>query len=89
MENWESQGDTILIGDWEKDKDGLWDATKDGEKGFSAIVGEIYTQVVWSKWTKRVALCSPCYPGQGDLDTPGDWLAFDLPPDMYGENQEV
>ena len=50
---------------------------------YSLIVGETYTQVVWSKQTKRCTLCSPCYPGQGDLDTPGDFLSYDLPPEAY------
>ena len=36
-------------------------------------------------YTRRGALCSPCYPGQVDLDTPGDYLGYDLPPDIYGD----
>ena len=52
---------------------------------YSAIVGEIYTQVVRSKWVIRCALCSPCYPGQGDPDTPGEFLAYTLPPDVIGD----
>jgi len=78
--------DTILIGDWIRDDDNLYKPDKTRE--YAAIVGEICTQVVWSKTTKRCALCSPCYPGQGDLDTPGDWLAYDLPADMYGGSNE-
>lgn len=79
---WESTGtETSLVGAWKEDSDGLYEPDKDGE--FSAIMGEIYTQVVWSKHTRRCALCSPCYPGQGDLDTPGAFLTYDVPPDMY------
>jgi hypothetical protein len=79
---WETTGaETLLVGAWKKDNDGLYEPNKEGE--YSAIMGEIYTQVVHSKHTKRCALCSPCYPGQGDLDTPGQFLTYDLPPDMY------
>lgn len=80
---WESQGDeTVLIGKWKKSR-GKYAPDKSGD--FAAIVNEVYAQVVWSKTTKRVALCSPCYPGQGDLDSAGDYLAFDFPAEMYQE----
>jgi len=73
----EPQGD-ILIGKWIKDpKDQKWAPDLTGD--YAAIVGEIYTQVVFSKKTKRGALCSPCYPGQVDLETPGDFLGYCLP----------
>lgn len=92
---------------------------------FAAIVGEIYTQVVWSETVVRVrSLCSPCYPGQADVerdklivtgsecrcgtvlevtdggeivshtDPKGErcdldigYLAYDLPKDMYGDEE--
>jgi hypothetical protein len=59
----------------------------DPEAEYSAIVGEIDTQVVASKWLIRCAPCSPCYPGQGDADTPGDFLAYSLPPDVVGDGK--
>ena len=71
---------TVLIGSWKKDSDGLYEPDKTGE--YAAICGEIYTQVVWSKTTGKSALCSPCYPGQCDVDTPGDYLYYALPADM-------
>ena len=70
-----------LIGDWIKDKDGLWDYDPDGE--YAAIVRESTTQVVYSKYTKRAGLCSPCYPGQADNESDGEFLAYDLPPEAY------
>jgi hypothetical protein len=80
---------TVLIGSWRKDENGLWEPDKWAEKAeFSAIVNEIYTQVVWSKYTRRSALCSPCYVGQGDLDTAGEFLAYDLPPDARDEEHD-
>jgi len=56
---------------------------------YSAIVGETYTQVVKSRWAAECTRCSPCYPNQGDLDTPGtDYLAYCLPSSMFDEFDE-
>ena len=55
----------------------------DEEAEFSAIVGEIYTQVVKSKFVSMCAMCSPCYPNQGDLDTEGSNATYQLPPDIF------
>jgi hypothetical protein len=85
---WESNGsETWIIGDWKKDDDGKWEPKKDGSRGYSAIVREIYTQVVWSKRTQRCQLCSPCYPGQGDLGNKGQFLTYDLPQEYYTEEE--
>ena len=76
---------TKIIGDWIKADDGKY--SPDETKEFAAIVNESTVQVVWSKYTKRGALCSPCYPGQVDLDTPGDFLGYALPDELiYKEN---
>jgi len=80
-EAYESDSPTVLIGDWIK-RNGKYQPKKSGE--FSAIVGEIYTQVVYSKNFKRCGLCSPCYPGQGDLDSTGEFLTYTLPEDLIG-----
>jgi len=56
---------------------------------YSAIVGEIYTQVIKSKWLIRCQLCSPCYPGQGNADSVGEFLAYSLPPDMFEDGNEL
>jgi hypothetical protein len=82
IENYENDNETYLIGSWKKDSDGLYIEDKSGE--YSAIVRESVTQVTWSRFTKRCALCSPCYPGQGDLDSDGDYLAYCLPNDIIG-----
>ena len=59
----------------------------DPKAEYSAIAGEIYTQVVHSKYVQNCVLCSPCYPGQGDLqmDGRGDFIAYTLPPDVWGD----
>lgn len=73
----------LLVGAWIEDSDGLWDVDRNGE--FAAIVDcdSMTAQIVYSQWVTRGALCSPCYPGQVDLGTPGDYLGYDFPPDMY------
>ena len=78
---------TILVGAWEKDEDGKWDAAIYADHDFAAIynVNEHTVQVVWSKDARWCHKCSPCYLGQGDLDTPRNgpgtdsYWAFDLP----------
>ena len=42
----------------------------DEEAEYSAICREINTQIVRSTHAMLCAYCSPCYPDQGDLDTP-------------------
>jgi len=81
VDMWDCGDSTYLIGDWIKDSDGLWDYDPDGE--YAAIVRESTTQVVYSKYTKRAGLCSPCYPGQADNESDGEFLAYDLPSEAY------
>lgn len=74
-----------LIGKWKKNAEGLYEPNREGE--YSAIVGELYTQVVWSVVRERCALCSPCYPGQGDIGSKGEFLAYTLPSEIMGEKR--
>lgn len=78
---------TKLIGNWIKDDDGKYAPDKTGE--FAAIVNESTIQVVWSKYTARHALCSPCYPGQTDNDSDGVYLGYCLPAYLTGEEEET
>lgn len=73
----------ILIGDWVKDDAGLYEPDQAGE--FAAIVDydSNVVMVKHSKVTKRCALCSPCYPGQADLESEGEYLGYDLPAYFY------
>lgn len=87
-ENWESFSGNVLVGGW-KLVDGKYEPDKDSPHRYAGIVRETETQVVWSKYTARVNLCSPCFPGQGDLDSSGNYLAYDLPPDVYGSFRDV
>lgn len=76
---------TVLIGGWFKDADSKW--VPDEKSEYSAIVLEVYTQVVWSRYTQRTRLCSPCFPGQGDLDNVGSYLTYDIPPEVRGASK--
>lgn len=65
--------------------------TPNPDAEYFAIVGEVYTQVLWSRFVQRAPLCSPCYPGQGDLDTAAlegqGFLVYTLPPAVWGERK--
>jgi hypothetical protein len=84
---WESNGsETYLIGDWKIQKDGKYAPNHKGD--YAAIVSECETQVVWSKHTVKVrAMCSPCFPGQADLNSgQGNIKAYTLPDDLIGNS---
>jgi len=83
---WMNDEPTYLIG-FKKDEKGEYILDEKAE--YSAIVGQQETQVLRSGYVSRVALCSPCFPGQGDLDTPGEFLAFTLPPEVWGERKHL
>jgi hypothetical protein len=42
------------------------------------IVGETYYQVIKSPYVVLRGLCSPCFPGQADLDSKGDYPCYGL-----------
>ena len=75
---------TKILGNWLKDDDGLYYPDKNGE--FAAIENESTIQVVYSKFTtKQCKPCSPCYPGQLDVDYDyenGEFIAYTLPDDL-------
>lgn len=73
---------TKIIGGW-IEVNRLYEPDKTSE--FSAIVRETTIQVVWSTTLHRGALCSPCYPGEVDLDSKGDYLAYCLPHHMLND----
>ena len=69
-----------IIGDWKQDEHNKY--YPDESKEYAAILREFTLQVVYSKHLATGALCSPCYPGQVDLDSTGDYLAYTLPEEM-------
>lgn len=85
-ECYNSDEPTYTIG-FRKNAEGKYEP--DPEAEYSAIVGAQYTQIVQSKYISRAALCSPCFPGQGDLDTPGEFMVYNLPPDVWGQREHL
>ena len=79
LDSYEPNMTTYLIGDWIKDENDQWIPDPDGD--YSAIYdnNDNYIQIVLSKTTKRCNHCSPCFPGQADLDSDGEFLAYCLP----------
>lgn len=51
----------------------------------SAIIGESCSQVIRSIWGVKGSLCSPCFPGQVDADSNGEFIGYSFPPDYYEE----
>jgi hypothetical protein len=47
------------------------------------------TQITRSKWVSKTKLCSPCYPGQGDLNNSGEYLVYTLPPSIWGNHDHL
>lgn len=74
MENYRSDEEEWLWGDWKLDENGKYVEDEDGGIGFSAYVstlgGAHICHVTWSKTTGRFqSMCSPCCPGQADIDS--------------------
>lgn len=73
------------IGSWKEEKGEL---VIDDTGEYSAIHTSFCggtIQVLWSRYTTRTRLCSPCFPDQGDLGNDGEHLTFDLPEEAYAE----
>ena len=84
---------TYLIGDWTLSDDGKYDVDSGiNGKGYAAIVqtlgGAYNVHVVWAETTTNVrSMCSPCCPGQADLDSgPGNIEAYTLPSEFFVED---
>lgn len=93
-EQYEENCDTFLIGDWVADSTGQYQIDYGGTNHFAAIVDYDFSggivQVVWSRYVTSARLCSPCCPGQCDLDSNGgDYMGYDLPLSMYGEFRQT
>lgn len=58
---------------------------EDPEAEYSIVFGELYAQIIKSKYITYCAQCSPCFPYQGDLGTPGNLPTYALPEEMWGE----
>lgn len=82
---------TFLVGAWIQGEDGLYEP---GELTdyyeFAAIIrcDSNVAQVVQSRWAIRAELCSPCYPGQVNLDGDGEFVGYDFPDWVYGNRRQ-
>lgn len=72
------QRGAVLVGDWVKTARGQWDPEKEG-----LWAGILYDDVLVVHYSRQVvegvAMCSPCYPNQANLDSEGDLVAYDVP----------
>jgi len=85
VEFWDISDTTLLIGSWKKDENDLYEPDKSGEYAAILRTDSNIVQVVWSRTIKQDCnLCSPCYPGQANLDSIGTFQAYDLPKDIWG-----
>lgn len=81
-ENYISENDTYLI-NYKLNEDDLY--SPDISKEYCMVVSDVTIQVTYSKYAKNCNLCSPCFPGQGDLDSIGKYLTYSLPVDYFDE----
>jgi len=92
-DNYEPCNDVYLIGFKQCKADEAWYVFynleeyyfPDPDAEYSAVIGDIYTQIVASKFWITAHHCSPCYPNQGDVDTDGINPTYMLPPDVVGD----
>jgi hypothetical protein len=85
---------TWLVGDWRLDGD-KWEAFA-GTNGYSAILqwmggAAILTVVRSDHWTSVTSMCSPCCPGQANLDSGYDergYTCYSLPAEFYLSKEE-
>jgi len=86
MEHFESTGPYLIGYKRVTDENGEEVFVPDEDAEWSAILEcDEYLQVVRSRWAVKCALCSPCYPGQGDGDSEGEYIAYAPPPAVVGE----
>lgn len=96
-EDWgefESDEPTWLLGDWKRDDDGKLDACA-GTDGYSAVLqwlggAPLVTVVAGNYWTRVRSMCSPCCPGQADIDSGYDengYTCYSLPAEFYREGE--
>jgi len=79
-----------LIG-FKKVHDGVYENVTyeiDEDAEYSAILSFPYTQVVQSKYLSYCNICSPCFPLQNNLDEKGIYETYQLPPDLFDDNDD-
>ncbi len=81
---WECSDTTYLYG-FIKDADDKYIPDPDQDLSVIVNMGNGCTlQILQSKYIiDNVGFCSPCYPGQADLDSDGNLTAYILPPEYF------
>jgi len=70
--------------EYESDEDTYELETPDGLKlGLSTLGGAYNVWVFESPYIANHAICSPCCPNAGDINTPGDFPCYTLPPEWF------
>jgi hypothetical protein len=70
--------------EYEGDEDTYEMVTPDGlELGLSTLGGAYNVWVFESPHTAEHALCSPCVPNAGNIDTPGDFVCYTLSAEWF------
>ena len=78
--------DTTFVLGFKKNAEGKYEVDETAEVSAIWRTGHGYIQVVHSRWVASCHQCSPCYPGQGDLATPGDdYMAYTFGPEWFDE----
>lgn len=75
--------DTYIIGYKLDESTGKYEIDEAAE--YSAIISEQYVQVTHSKVFAMCNICSPCFPFQNDLETPGENKTYALPLDLFDD----
>jgi len=87
INSWE--GSSLYLYGFRKGSGGKYEPDEKSE--FSAIIRteSNVMQIVRSSHACWCRQCSPCYPNQGDLDTPGhDYLAYAPTPDCFDDDEK-
>ena len=88
-ESYDGDNTTIVLG-FKKNAEGKYEVDETAEVSAIWNTDHGYIQVVHSRWVASCHRCSPCYPGQGDLVTPGDdYMAYTFGPEWFDEDHPV
>ena len=80
---WEDSGEQNFYDSWECDEASYEWETEGMKLGMSTLGGAYNVWVFESPHTAEHALCSPCCPNAGNIDTPGNYLCYTLPADWF------
>ncbi|AKB36990.1 hypothetical protein MSSAC_2400 [Methanosarcina siciliae C2J] len=90
-EEWKGSPEDVLLIGFEISPLGLYRINDKAE--YSAVICGTIAQIIRSRYAMPAPLCSPCYKGQGDLDSAANCCqgayrtyAYSLPPEIWGSS---